>query len=80
MAFSEQTILEAWNRAKGRSECRRSTHNHAIPCNKELVWENRGRETGRGAWEAHHLVSGGGDTLSNCQILCWNCHKLTFQQ
>ncbi len=78
MAFSEQTILEAWKRAKGRCECRRYTHNHTIPCNKELVWENRGRETGRGAWEAHHRGILGGDSLSNCEILCWDCHKMTF--
>jgi 5-methylcytosine-specific restriction endonuclease McrA len=45
------------------------------------VWENRGRETGRGAWEAHHIVSqeaGGESTLSNCEILCWDCHSRTF--
>jgi len=78
MAFSEETIMEAWKRAKGRCECTRLSHGHTIPCNKELVWENHGRETGRGAWEVHHIVSGGGDTLSNCQILCWDCHKRTL--
>jgi len=47
-------------------------------CNKELLWENRGREAGRGAWEAHHRRSEGGDSLSNCEILCWVCHKATL--
>lgn len=79
MAFSEETVEEAWKRAGGRCECRRTTHNHSyVRCNKELVWENRGRETGRGAWEAHHRSSIGGDSLSNCEILCWDCHKATL--
>ena len=46
-------------------------------CNKQLVWANRGR-TGRGAWEAHHRVRDGPDTLSNCEILCWDCHSRTM--
>jgi 5-methylcytosine-specific restriction endonuclease McrA len=37
---------------------------------------NRGRE-GRGAWEAHHVNANGEDILSNCEILCWDCHKNT---
>ena len=79
MAFSDETILQAWKRAGGKCECRRASHNHPyIRCNKELVWENRGREEGRGAWEAHHINSEGGDTLSNCEILCWDCHLKTF--
>ena len=78
MAFSDEVVAQAWRRAGGRCECRRTTHNHPYArCNKELVWENRGRE-GRGAWEAHHITPAGGDTLSNCEILCWNCHQQTF--
>jgi len=79
MAFSDETVKQAWQRAGGKCECRRTTHDHSyVRCNKELVWENRGRETGRGAWEAHHISASGGDTLSNCEILCWDCHKKTF--
>lgn len=78
MAFSEETILQAWRRAEGKCECARASHNHSYRrCNKELVWENRGRE-GRGAWEAHHISSTDGDTLSNCEILCWDCHLRTL--
>lgn len=67
MAFSEETVREAWRSAGGKCECRRTTHNHPYArCNKELVWENRGRETGKGAWEAHHRNANGGDTVSNC--------------
>lgn len=56
--FPEDVVRRAWARADGRCECHRKTHEHPyVRCNKELVWENRGRETGRGAWEAHHIVS-----------------------
>lgn len=78
MAFSEETVREAWKRAGSKCECKRLIHNHLYNrCNKELVLENRGRETGKGAWEAHHRNSTGGDSLSNCEILCWTCHKTT---
>ena len=78
MAFSDNVVLQAWKRAGGRCECKRKSHDHNYNrCNKVLNWQNRGRE-GIGAWEAHHINSNGPDTLSNCEILCWNCHKLTF--
>ena len=80
MAFSEETVRQAWIRAGGRCECRRATHYHPYTrCNKELVWENRGRESGRGAWETHHKDGNpNNDALSNCEILCWDCHKKTL--
>lgn len=80
MAFSNTVVYEAWNRARGRCECRRKSHNHAVPCGKQLSFGNRGRE-GPGKWEAHHRVSvavGGSDALSNCEILCWDCHRATL--
>lgn len=74
MAFSIETVTIAWKRAGGRCECRRSSHNHHyVRCNKLLVWSNRGR-TGKGCWEAHHINSNGGDSLSNCEIICYDCH------
>ena len=79
MAFSHATVLQAWTRADGACECRRRTHGHPyVRCGKELVWANRGRSSGRGAWEAHHSSATGGDGLANCQILCWDCHSATF--
>ena len=82
MAFSDETVLAAWKRSGGKCECRRVSHNHLYNhCGKELVWNNRGRESGRGAWEAHHRTSihvSGSDSLSNCEILCWDCHKRTL--
>jgi 5-methylcytosine-specific restriction protein A len=69
MAFSDSVVQDAWKRAGG--ECER--------CGKQLTWENNCRE-GRGCWEAHHKTSvaaGGSDTLSNCEILCFDCHAKT---
>ncbi len=78
MAFSDEVVEKAWRRANGKCECRRRSHGHSyIRCNKQLVKGNRGR-SGRGCWEPHHISSNGGDGLSNCEILCWECHSRTL--
>lgn len=82
MAFSEETVKQAWERSCGKCECRRASHEHHYKrCGKDLVFANRGRNSGRGDWEAHHITnvqSGGDDNLSNCEILCWDCHSKTL--
>ena len=77
MPFSESIVERAWNRSGGYCECRRVTHGHAVPCNKKLSWGNRGRE-GWGKWEAHSISGLHKESVSDCQILCWDCHKSTF--
>lgn len=77
MAFPLSVVQQAWQRAGGKCECKRTICGHTGRCNKQLVWENRGKEGARGAWEAHHITAGGPDTLSNCEILCLDCHKKT---
>ena len=77
MAFPESVIDQAWKRSGGKCECKRTSHGHASPHGKQLVKSNQGRE-GIGAWEAHHINANGGDVLSNCEILCWDCHKKTL--
>lgn len=77
MAFPQSVVDAAWARSGGYCECTRVSHGHGKKCGKQLVLGNRGRE-GRGKWEAHHRTAGGPDTLSNCEILCWDCHKATF--
>jgi hypothetical protein len=37
------------------------------------VFENKERD-GRGCWEAHHKSADGDDSLSNCEILCFECY------
>lgn len=78
MSFPDKVVSEAWIRADGKCECERESHGHRTPCGKSLFWKSRGREEGKGAWEAHHKESGGPDTLSNCEIICWDCHKETL--
>jgi len=78
MSFPLSVVQAAWNRAGGKCECRRRSHNHYyVRCNKQLVWGNRGKDGQRGCWEAHHISAGGPDILSNCEILCCDCHKAT---
>ena len=79
--FSDDVINQAWERSGGRCECTRNSHDHEGRCPQTLIRENQGRRGYRGAWEAHHIESedsGGPNTLSNCEILCWNCHAMTF--
>jgi hypothetical protein len=66
MVFPNSVVDIAWANANG----------HCERCGKELFKIARGRETALG-WEAHHKVAGGSDTLSNCEILCQECHKKT---
>jgi len=79
MAFSEETVRSAFLRSKERCECTRVAHKHPyLRCSRQLFWERRG-EGGEGYWEAHHKDSNpNNDVLSNCEILCWPCHKATF--
>jgi hypothetical protein len=80
MGFSRETVENAWVRSHGWCECQRLAHAHQGRCNRELVWENQGRAAGRGVWEAHCLTPGigrSGDTVPNCQILCWDCYRQT---
>ena len=78
MAFPLSVIDSAFRRAGSKCECKRTSHQHSFGrCNKLLVWENRGKDGSRGCWEAHHIVADGPDTLSNCEILCCDCHKRT---
>ena len=66
--FTEETVKEAWRRAEGRCEL----------CNKQLVYKNRDKDFEDTAWNAHHKITvadGGSASLSNCQILCLDCHK-----
>lgn len=66
MAFAQSVIDDAWRRAGGRCE----------RCGRELLAQSRGSESVYG-WEAHHKTAGDPDTVSNCEILCQDCHKQT---
>lgn len=78
MPFADDVVKQAWEKAGAQCECRRRTHSHFYtPCGKLLVWERRGKG-GQGGWEAHHITTFGGDVLSNCEILCSDCHETIY--
>jgi hypothetical protein len=59
MAFSEETVLEAWKRSNGQCECEKRSHSHfRVPCFKPLSWKARGTAVREG-WEATGNPSGG---------------------
>ena len=78
MVFADSVLREAWRRAGGRCECKRTAHDHYGRCNEQLVWESRGRE-GHGKWVEHSKSGLYEDSVSDCQILCRNCFTISFQ-
>ncbi len=75
MSFPDSVVEQAWNRAGGRCECRKLSHSHGTgKCGNQLAYAIRGKD-GPGRWEAQYKIRTGGDLLSNCEILCWNCFK-----
>lgn len=74
--FPDDVVEAAWARSGGRCECGRTSHGHGQRCKKELYKSSRGLESLMG-WEPHHINSNGEPVLSNCEILCQDCHKAT---
>ena len=75
MTFPEDVVKDAWELVEGRCECYKASHNHPDGrCNKRLAAEKRG-QAGWGGWEACP-IDGNPDHvgLSNCEIICWDCH------
>jgi hypothetical protein len=72
MAFSEGTEEKAFERSRGQCECCRTSHDHDA--------ERCARTISRHGAEYYHVTSefaGGSDDLSNCEVLCVACYKLT---
>ncbi len=72
-SFTRETLMRAWLRAGAKCECNRMSHGHSGRCNRDLIWGSRGREA-TGAWEAESRDNRSDNSLSNCQIVCWDCH------
>lgn len=71
MAFSETVKDQAFRRSGGRCECTRGSHGHSGRCPNRVT---------RHSAHFHHVHAqsqGGHDGLSNCEVLCVTCHKLT---
>lgn len=77
--FSEELVNAAWIRSKGLCECMdlaRCRH-VTVPHWRQLSWADRGKDSSLKGWEAHHVDPSGEPELSNCRILCIECHKNT---
>ena len=76
MSFSDSIKAQALQRSGGRCECDRQQCNHP----RQYVGGRCTRRVTQATAEFHHLhaqAAGGGDTLSNCQVLCKECHRQT---
>jgi hypothetical protein len=78
MAFPDDVVKDAWELVEGRCECNKAMHQHPEGrCNKKLQWEKKS-DVGWGAWEACPIDGiAAHNTLSNCEILCWDCRNRT---
>jgi len=65
-SFKDDIVLHQWKWSSGRCE----------RCRKQLTFEDKDRES-RGKWVAHSRSRRYIDTISDCMILCWECHKIT---
>ena len=81
--YADETVENAWLRARGRCECERSAHPaHRGRCNASLVWTERGDPEQEGAWEAVHTGDprlGGWEAVNLTEILCWVCYQRAMQ-
>ena len=65
--FPDSVIQDAFSRCE--SKCER--------CNNTVHEYRRGDRASKNGWEALPVSASGGDTLSNCEILCFPCHDKT---
>ena len=74
---SDETVENAWTRARSQCECVHTAHSHAARCGTVLVWERRGKGVA-GGWEAvnnGHKSVGGWEAVKASRILCWDCNR-----
>lgn len=71
MAFSATVKAQALRRSGNRCECKRRHPHHLGRCSARVTMANA---------QFHHITAqsvGGSDGLSNCEVLCTRCHRLT---
>ena len=77
--FSEEIVERAWERSGAKCECTQSSHGHIGRCNKLLIKNSQGHRDSIFGWEAHSITGSHLNSISDCEILCWNpCHKSTL--
>ena len=77
---SDDVVENAWTRAGAQCEGERVLDSGlAGRCTAPLLWNARGKEHQKSAWDARqtsHPSLGGWEAVKGCTILCWDC----FQQ
>ena len=77
--FSDEIVDKAWERSGGYCECEDVVHGHSGKCHKLLLKSSRGDRDNIFGWEAHSISGLHLDSVSDCEILCWDpCHKATL--
>ena len=78
--FTDELVEQAWARAGGVCECECATHGHLGRCGKALLKPYRDDRYSFFGWEAHSKSGRYMDSLSDCEILCWDpCHISTLK-
>ena len=77
MPFREDIVERAWRRSGGNCECTQTSHGHGGSCDKPLKKESRGNGSDPSGWETRSVSGQYRNLASDCEILCWGCHKLT---
>lgn len=76
--FPEEVVEAAWKRSNSVCECKFDHSWHPNQrCPQTVIKYQRGDDSKKTGWEAHHIDRNGSDTLNNCLIMCIRCHKET---
>lgn len=70
--FPDSVTEEAFEHAGGRCECTRLGHGHTRRCTTTF-WGRQSMDC-----RFHHINSFGPPVLSNCEVLCADCHRQTY--
>ncbi len=76
--FSDETVENAWMRARAQCECETCSHFMRHGCRASLIWGSRGQPSREGAWESYiegNSKVGGWEAVNLCEILCWECYQ-----
>ncbi len=70
-----QVLETIWERAGGKCECCRQSHNHSyIRCNKKLIREMQDKPAS-GGWKLYQHFAYGGNDPSAYAVYCWECYQ-----
>jgi hypothetical protein len=76
--FSDETVENAWMRARAQCECEDCSHFMRHGYRASLIWRHRGQPNREGAWESYlrgDSKIGGWEAVNLCEILCWECYQ-----